>query len=455
MSSMKVVVIGGVAAGMSAASQAKRRRPEADVIVFERGRRISYGACGMPYNIGDPLRDIEDLVVLTPEQALKRGIDLRLRHDVVALDTGRRILTVRNLETEMEFEEPYDALVIATGAQAVHLPLPGFDLPGIFHLRNLNHGRLIKSHIAKFAPTKAIVLGAGYVSMEMCHVLTELGLKVQILKKRPQILRGWSEGTVSLVVDELERHGVEIHTGMEITGAQAGADGNVAALTTDQGPYPTDLVLQAVGVRPNVNLAAEAGLRIGETGAIWVNQYQQTSAEGIWAGGDCAESNHRILRRNVWAPLGTTANKHGRIAGANAIGGRQQFAGIVGTTGFKVFDLEVARCGLELEQARTEGFEPVGVTITQPSRAHGYPGASPIQVTLIADGPTGIFLGGEIVGREGAAMRSGILATALASHMTVADIQGLDLIYSPPFASVWDPILVAANQLIKKVRSTA
>jgi len=455
MSNTRILVIGGVAAGMSAASQAKRRRPEADVIVFERGDRISYGACGMPYNIGDPSRDIEDLVVLTPEKALKRGIDLRLRHDVVALDTRRRILTVRNLEAEVEAEEPYDALVIATGAQATHLPLPGFDLPGIFHLRNLNHGRLIKRYIAKNAPSKAVVLGAGYVSMEMCHVLTELGLKVQILKKRPRILRGWSEDTVSLVVDELKRHGVEIHTGMDITGAEAGPDGNVATLTTDQGPYAADLVLQAVGVRANVNLAAEAGLRIGETGAIWVNQYQQTSAEGVWAAGDCAESNHRILRRNVWAPLGTTANKHGRIAGANVTGEMQQFAGVVGTTGFKVFDLEVARSGLGFEQARTEGFEPVEVLIKQPSRAHGYPGASPIQVTLIADGPTGIFLGGEIVGREGAAMRAGILATALASHMTVSDLQGLDLIYSPPFAPVWDPILVAANQLIKKVRRTA
>ena len=454
MGNTRIVVIGGVAAGMSAASQAKRRQPEADVIVFERGNRISYGACGMPYNIGDPSRDIEDLVVLTPGQALKRGIDLRLRHDVVALDTQRRMLTVRNLETEIEVEEPYDALVIATGAQATHLPLPGFDLPGIFHLRNLNHGRLIKNHIAKNSPSKAIVLGAGYVSMEMCHVLTEIGLKVQILKKRPRILRGWSEGTVSLVIDELKRHGVEIHTGMDITGAEAGTDGRVAALTTDQGPYPTDLVLQAVGVRPNVNLAAEAGLRIGETGAIWVDQGQRTSAEDIWAAGDCAESHHRILRRNVWAPLGTTANKHGRIAGANTIGEKHQFAGVVGTSGFKCFDLEVARSGLGLEQARTEGFEPVEVLITQPSRAHGYPGATPIQVTLIADGPTGIFLGGEIVGRKGAAMRANILATALASHMTVADLQGLDLIYSPPFAPVWDPILVAANQLIKKVRNT-
>jgi NADPH-dependent 2,4-dienoyl-CoA reductase/sulfur reductase-like enzyme len=436
---------------MSAASQAKRRRPDADVIVFERGDRISYGACGMPYNIGDRSRDIEDLVVLTPEKALKRGIDLRLHHEVLALDTSQSVITVRDSVDMTEREEPFDHLVIATGAQAQQLPLPGFDLPGVFHLRNLNDGRSIKKYVADHSPSKAIVLGAGYVGMEMCHVLTELGLKVQILKKRPRILRGWTEATVSLVVAELERHGVEIHTGMEITAAEAGPDGAVAGLSTDQGSYPADLVLQAIGIRPNTGLAEKAGLDIGDTGAIWVNRYQQTSVEGIWAAGDCAEAYHRILRRNGWSPLGTTANKQGRIAGANTTGAGQQFAGVVGTTGFKVFDLEVARSGLGPDQARTEAFDPIEVTIKQGSRAHGYPGASPIQVTLIADGPTGVLLGGEIVGREGAALRANILATALASHMTVADVQGLDLLYSPPFAPVWDPVLIAANQLIKKV----
>lgn len=451
MGNQRIVVIGGIAAGMSAASQAKRRQPDAEVIVFERGDRISYGACGMPYNIGDPSRDIEDLVVLTPDQARRRGIDLRLGHEAVAIDADRKTVSVRDLQLGTTTDEPFDALVIATGARAVRLPLPGFDLPGVFHLRNLDHGRMIKRWIASHAPSKAVVLGAGYVSMEMCHILTELGIKVQILKKRPRILRGWSEETVALVVAELERHGVEIETGMDITGATAGPDGNVASLTTSQGPFPTDLVLQAIGVRPNVELADQAGLRLGETGALWVNRYQQTSADTIWAAGDCAESYHRVLRQNVWAPLGTTANKHGRIAGANTIGAGLQFAGVVGTTGFKVFDLEVARSGLGIEKARSEGFEPVSVTIKQHSRAHGYPGGSPVHVTLIADGPTGVVLGGEIIGREGAAMRANILATALISHMTVSDLQGLDLIYSPPLASVWDPVLVAANQLIKKV----
>jgi len=449
----RVLVVGGVAAGMSAASQVKRRKPNVEVVVFERGPYISYGACGMPYNIEDEARELEDLVVLTPERARNdRGIDVRLRHEAVGLDLDSRMLLVKNLETGDQTEELFDALVLATGASAIRLPLRGMDLPGVVILRELTDGALLK-RLLEHEPKRAIVLGAGYVSMEMCHVLTERGLKVQILKKRPRVLRGWAEETVALVVEELQKHGVEIHTGMNITGAEAGADGNVAAVTTDQGPYPTDLVLQAVGVRPNVKLALEAGLRIGETGAIWVNQYQQTSHPSVWAAGDCAEAYHRVLRKNAWIPLGTTANKQGRIAGANIAGAATKFAGIAGTSGFVVFDLEVARSGISSEQAVAEGFEPTSVTIRQRSRAHGYPGGTPIQVTLIADGPSGLLLGGEVVGQEGAALRANVLATALASHMSVSELQGLDLAYAPPFAPVWDPLLVAANQLAKKVQA--
>ena len=209
----------------------------------------------------------------------------------------------------------------------------------------------------------------------------------------------------------------------------------------------------ATGVRPNTELASAAGLRIGKTGAIWVNQRQQTTHEQVWSAGDCAEAYHRILRRNDWIPLGTTANKQGRIAGANIAGAPQQFRGIVGTCGFKVFDLEIARTGIGEVEAKTEGFDPVAVTIRQRSRAHGYPGGVPVQVHLVADRETGLLLGAEITGTEGAALRVNAVATALAAHMTVADLQNLDLVYAPPFAPVWDPVLVAANQIIKKVDS--
>jgi len=447
----RVVVIGGVAAGMSAASQAKRRAPDTRVVVFERGRHISYGACGMPYNIEDPERSIEDLVVLSPERAREeRGIELHLRHEALAIEPRERRVRVRDLRSGEEREEPYDALVLATGAEAIRLPLPGMDLPGVEVLRTLDDGARIKDRLGP-GVRRAVIVGAGYVGMEMAHVLTERGLEVTVLEKLPQVLPGWGPETVTEVARELERHGVAVRTGVSVEGVEAGADGQVAAVIADGERYPADLVLQAVGIRPAVALAREAGARLGDTGAIWVNQYQQTSLDGVWAAGDCCEAYHRILRRNAWIPLGTTANKQGRIAGANAIGARERFAGIVGTAGFRVFDLEVARAGLGLEAARAEGFEPVSVTIRQRSRAHGYPGGAPIQVTLVADRPTGILLGAELVGREGAALRVNVIAAALAAHMTVADVRGLDLVYAPPFAPVWDPVLVAANQLAKKV----
>lgn len=455
MENPRIIVIGGVAAGMSAASQAKRRRPEAEVIVFERGNRISYGACGMPYNIEDPSRDIEDLVVLTPEKAIGRGIDLRLRHEVVALDNDRRTVTVKNLQSNAVQEETYDRLVIATGASAIRLPLPGFDLEGICHLRDLSDGRHIKSVIAEHCPSKAVIVGAGYIGMEMAHVLTELGLTVTVLERLDQVIPGWDAETVSVVLEELQAKGVAVHTSATVTGAIAGPDGRVKAVATDGSTFEADIVISAVGIRPQSDLAARSGLRLGEGGAIWVDQYQQTSAEQVWAAGDCSEAYHRILRRNTWIPLGTTANKQGRIAGANATGERLMFGGITGTAGFQVFDLEVARTGLGIADSFEEGFDPVSVTIKQRSRAHGYPDGVPVQVTLIADRPTGLVLGGELVGQEGAALRTNVLATALASHLTVSDLQELDLVYAPPFASVWDPILVAANQLIKRVGKTA
>jgi NADPH-dependent 2,4-dienoyl-CoA reductase/sulfur reductase-like enzyme len=357
---------------------------------------------------------------------------------------------VRDLEAEEERREPYHALIIATGARATQLRFPGNDLPGVVALRTLDDGRQLR-HLLEDEPTRAVIVGGGYIGMEMAHVLVARGLHVTVLEKMPQILPGWHPETVARVDEVLRGHGVEVLTGVSLTAAEAGQDGSVKEVVTDAGHIAADLMLVAAGVQPNVELATDAGLRLGETGAIWVNQYQQTSNPAIWAAGDCAESYHRILRKNAWIPLGTTANKQGRIAGANAVGGKQRFRGIVGTAGFVVFDQEVARTGLSPEQARSEGFEPELVTIRQRSRAHAYPGGTMVQVTLIADGPSGLLLGAEITGKEGAALRINTVATALAAHLSVADLQGLDLAYAPPFAPVWDPLLVAANQLIKKV----
>lgn len=458
----RVLVIGGVAAGMSAASQARRRDPEARVVVFERGAEISYGACGMPYNLADRERKMDDLIVLSAEDArAERGIELHLRHLVEEIDVNASSLKVRDLGTDEVRREPFDALVLSTGARAQKLRLPGFDLPGVVSLRTLDDGRTLDELMGS-RPRRVTVVGAGYIGMEMAHVFTELGLEVTVVEREPQVLPGWHSSTVGMVTETLTQNGVRVMTSASVEGAEPAAPesaksakstngtGRVGALLVGGERLETDLVLVATGVRPEVELASAAGLRIGSSGAIWVNQYLQTSSSCIWAAGDCAEAYHRLLRKNAWIPLGTTANKQGRIAGANATGARERFRGIVGTAGFMLFDLEVARTGLSEELARAEGFEPVSVTVRQRSRAHSYPGGSPIQVTLVADRPTGILLGAEVCGREGAALRINVLATAMTLPMNVADLQGLDLVYAPPFAPVWDPILVAANQLIKK-----
>lgn len=452
MSSGRIIVVGGVAAGMSAASQAKRRDRDATVTVFERGTRISYGACGMPYNVEDPDRDMEDLVVLSADKArVDRGIDLHLRHEVVALDTAERTVTVRDLDAEATRTESWDRLILATGARAVRLPLPGFDLPGVHVLRDLDDGRAVKDRLADGTLERAVVIGAGYIGMEMAHVLTARGVAVTVLERMPSVIPGWHEDTVARVAETLSDNGVEIHTGATVREAVAGEDGRVAAVVSDRGEHPAELVIVAAGIRPNVEIAARAGVVIGDSGAIRVDTGQRTSVDGIFAAGDCAEAFHRVLRHNAWIPLGTTANKQGRVAGANATGAEERFLGIVGTAGFLVFDLEVARAGLGVSEAAEAGYEPVSVTVKQRSRAHGIPGGTPTQVHLVADRPSGVLLGGEIAGRDGAALRVNVIAAALAKQATVEELQNVDMVYAPPFAPVWDPVLVAANQLIKKV----
>lgn len=449
----RVVVIGGVAAGMSAASQVRRRRPEAHVIVFEQGSHISYGACGMPYILEDPGRSMDEVVVLTPEEARdERGIDLRLRHQVVGIDLAGGAVQVRDVAAGTESSEPFDALVYATGAEPVRLPLPGFDLPGVLPLRDFDDGSRLAASLGADV-RRAVVVGGGYIGMEMAHVLTARGIAVTVVEKLPQILPGWHAETVREVTAELERHGVEVRAGAAVEGAEKGREGRVAAVTVDGERIETDLVLVAAGIRPRVSLARAAGLRLGDSGALWVNQHQRTSHDAVWAAGDCAEAYHRVLRRNVWIPLGTTANKQGRIAGANAAGFSERFRGIVGTAGFLTFELEVARAGLGPAEAAAEGFEPVHVVVRQRSRAHSYTAGAPVQVLLVADGPTGLLLGAEIVGRDGAALRINPIAAALAAHHSVADLQSYDLVYAPPFAPVWDPLLVAANQLSNRVGS--
>ncbi len=448
----RIVVIGGVAAGMSAASQARRRRPEAEVVVLERGPHVSYGACGMPYNIEDPARTMDDLVVLTPADVRERGIDLRLRHRACGVDSVRRVVVVQDLVGGGTIELEYDSLVLATGAAPVQPPIPGLDHPRVFLLRELTDGQALKQHLAEAQPARTVIVGAGYIGMEMAEALRGRGLAVTVVEKMDQVTPGYDPVIAALVADALGRHGVSVETGVAVQAVEE-VEGDGLTVRTDRGSIPTDMVLVAVGIRPRVELARSAGVALGQTGAIAVDEKMRTSVASVFAAGDCAEALHIVSGRPVWIPLGTTANKQGKVAGANAAGASERFPGVAGTAGFKVFDLEVGRTGLGPAEAAALGMDVVTAISRQRSRAHGYPGGSPITTTLVAERGSGRLLGAQMAGVGVVAKRIDVFATALAAGFTIEALEGLDLSYAPPFAPVYDPILIAASVARKRLQA--
>ncbi|HKU36686.1 MAG TPA: FAD-dependent oxidoreductase [Polyangiales bacterium] len=449
----KIVVIGGVAAGTSAASQAKRRMPDAEVILLERGPFVSYGACGIPYNLQDAAKPIEALVAIGADRfRVERHVDVRLRQEVVALDASRKRLLVRDLANSREYELDYDHLVISTGAQPTRLPISGHDLPGVFLLRELTDGARLKRYLAECAPKSAAIVGAGYIGMELAETLRARGLGVRVFEKGPAAVPGFDPAIAELVAAELTDHEVALETGIELKAIERAKSASAAlTLHTDRGHFDADLVLIAIGVRPNVSVAQAAGVKLGESGAIAVDDRQRTNLDGVWAAGDCAEARHVVSGRQVWIPLGTTANKQGKIAGANAVGADERFGGVVGTAAFKVFDLEVARTGLGPSELERSSTPFVRSQSTQPSRAASVSGGQPIRTVLFSS-PEGRLLGAQMAGRDGVALRIDVLATALHARMTVQQLESLDLAYAAPFAPVYDPILIAATVAKKALR---
>ncbi len=449
----RLIVIGGVAAGMSAASRARRLNPRIEIAVFEKSGFVSYGSCGLPYFISGVIKAPENLVVYDAKFFKeKRNIDVYLHHEVLKIFPAKRSILVRDLERDKEFEVGYDKLVIATGARAVKPNISGIDLKGIFTIRFLEDGIAIKNFIDERSPKRALIIGAGYIGMEMAEALVSLGIDVTIVEVMPNILGSMDDEINEVVEGELQKNGVKLLKSTSVV--EFFGDGVVKGALLNNGvSIDVDLVVVGAGIRPNSEIARDAGIEIGRTGAIAVNQRMETNIPGIFAAGDCAEAFHLVLGRPVYVPLGTTANKQGKIAGENAVGGNAIFKGIVGTAVFKVFDLEVARTGISEKQAKEEGIDYVSTVIEHGSKAHYYPGGSKIRVKLIAERKTGRLLGAEMVGRDGVAKRIDVFATALHAKMSIDELAQLDLSYAPPFAPVWDPILIAVNDIEKKVKS--
>jgi NADPH-dependent 2,4-dienoyl-CoA reductase/sulfur reductase-like enzyme len=447
---MRIVVIGGVAAGMSAASQAKRRRPDVEVVALEKGPYVSYGACGMPYNIEDPDRSMEDLVVITPERfRTEREIDVRTGHEALRIDAARKLVRVRDLGSSEEYDLAYDRLVIATGASAVRLPLPGAELDGVFVLRELTDGGAIKQAIAERQPRHVAIVGGGYIGLEMCDVLLRRGIVVTILERLDQLAPGIDSTLAGQIRAEVERHGAQVRTGASVEGFERRGGGLL--VRTDGEAVEADLVLVAVGARPNVRLAKDAGVDVGPTGAIAVDDSMRTNLPDVFAAGDCVEALHLVSGEPVWVPLGPTANKQGKVAGANAIGADERFRGIVGTAAFQVLDLQVGRTGLSLEEAERLGLDAFRSESRHRTRGHSFPGSGPVTTVLTVERGTGRLLGAQQVGPEGVQGRINVYATALTAGMAAGDLSHLDLAYAPPLAPVYDPLLISGTVAEKEL----
>lgn len=445
---MKFVVIGGDAAGMSAASRAKRHSPDIEVTVLEQTNDVSYSACGMPYNIADPARVMDDLVVRSAKVFReKQNIDLRLGHTAEAIDRKIKRVTGRTARGH-EFTIEYDKLLIATGARPVSLPIPGNDLPGVPALKSLEDGRRIKAYVDEHQVSKALILGMGYIGLEMAEALHARNIQVVMAKRRPRVLPWMPEEMAEVVRNELEEKGVSLCLGSGISKIEKVGGRLITHLESGQ-TIEADLVLMAVGIRPCSEIAADAGLELGPSDAIAVDRSLRTSDPDIYAAGDCADAFHVVTGKRVWVPLALRANRAGWAVADNVMGRKVELPGIAGSAVFKVLDLEVARTGLSLQEAKEEGFDAIETTITSRTRAHRHPGSQRIHVNLVAEAKTGKLLGGILVGKEGAAHRVNSVAVALQAGMTAADFAQTDMAYAPPFSPVWDPLLTAANQLLK------
>lgn len=452
----RVLIVGGVAAGMKTAARLRRLDPLAQITVLERGTKVSYGACALPYYLEGVVSDLDE-VRRTPTGVLRdeaffrkvKGVEVRTGVAATAIDRASKRLRVREVPTGREEELPYDQLVLATGNRPILPPLPGMELEGVVPLKSMEDAAAL-DRLAREAQN-AVIVGGGLIGLEVAEALIKRGLRVTLLEMKDQVLPAALDfGMAALVHRELRRHGVALRLAEPLQRLE-GEGARVRRAVTDRGVYQADLVLMAIGVRPEVGLAREADLEIGPTGAIAVDPTMRTSDPDIFAAGDCAEATDLVSGRKVYVPLGSTANKQGRVA-ANAIAGRpESFPGVLGSLIVKVFDLTVARTGLSEEDAHLVGDDPVTLVAASPDRAHVFPGARPIVIKLIAERGSRRLLGAQIVGPGVVDKRIDVLATALSFGATVDQLAQLDLTYAPPYSAAMDPLHQAANALRNKL----
>jgi CoA-dependent NAD(P)H sulfur oxidoreductase len=443
---MRLVIVGGVAAGTKAASRARRLDPEMEITVYQEEPEPSISECGLPYFLSGIVEKRERLVARTPEKFAQKDIDVLVRHRVEKMDASAKKLIVHDLNAGKTFEEAYDRLVVATGARAVLPPIPGVDLEGVLELRFLTDADRIKSYVEKYSPEKATIVGGGYIGLEVAENLCGLGMEVSLIEGEDRVALAYGPEVSEKVEAELASHGVNIFTGEKVdvfTG-----EGRVRGVKFGGTELATDLVIVGVGIKPNVELVSEAGAEIGTTGAILVDKHMKTSIPDVWAAGDCVETTDLTSSEPAWVPLGDTANQMGRVAGTNVATGEDtmEFTGTLGTGIFKVFDLGVGKTGLSERAAADAGFETVSASLSAYDRAGYYPGAQRVFLKLIADRATGRLLGAEAAGSSSDKLID-ICATALWGRLSYPDLVNIDLAYAPPYGPALSPVIQAATIL--------
>lgn len=469
--SKRLIIIGGVAAGMSAAAKAQRTNPDLEIVVYERSGYVSYGACGFPYFIKGEVTRLEDLIARTPAQMAAQGVTVRVQHEVVAIDVAHKRVRVRDLAGNREFDDHWDKLIIAAGASVQKPAIPGMGLAGVFTLRTVEDAVAIRHWLLTERPRRGVIIGAGYIGLEMAEALAAHGVAVTVVDAAAQVMPTLDEEMAAHVLAELQAQGVAVCLGQPVQtlvgatlvreivrkvvaelqrqqeGIALAGNGRlrVREVITKGQILAADVVIVGIGGRPNVALAQAAGVALGPTGAIAVDRQQRTNVPDIWAAGAAAEAHSLVTGTPTYHPLALTASKQGRVAGTNAAGGMAEFGGVVGTAVVKAFNLTIAHTGLSEKYARALGYYVASVTIQAESRAHYMPGHAPIHVKLVYEKPGQRLLGAQMIGTDGVAKRIDVVAAALRAGWSVSDLVELDLSYAPPFAPVWEPILVAAN----------
>ncbi len=446
---MRLVIVGGVAAGTKAASRARRLDPEMEVAVYQEEPEPSISECGLPYFLSGVVEEREDLIARTPEQFAEKDVEVLVRHKVESIDASAKKLTVLDLASGEAFEDTYDRLIVATGAQAVLPPIPGSEFEGIFEFRFLTDSDEIRSYVEKHSPKRATIVGGGYIGLEVAENLCHMGLEVFLIEGEDRVALAYGPEVSERVEAELVAHGVGVYTGEKVD--EFTGEGRVQGVRFGGKELATDLVILGVGIRPSVELAAKAGAEIGSTGAILADKHMKTSLPDVWAAGDCVQTTDLTSGEPAWVPLGDTANQMGRVAGTNAATGEDtlEFPGTLGTGIFKVFDLGVGKTGLSEAAAAEAGFEVVSASLSTYDRAAYYPGAQKVFLKLIADRATGRLLGAEAAGSSSDKLID-ICATALWGGLSYPDLVNIDLAYAPPYGPVLSPVIQAATILSGK-----